>query len=52
MTTGGWINLIVSVGFVTVLSLWSLVRVLRTPPTGDKQLAHIEPIEEDKTDER
>ncbi len=52
MTTGGWINLIISVGFVTALFVWSLIRVLRAPASSDKHLAHIEPIEEDKTDER
>jgi hypothetical protein len=52
MTTGGWINLILSVGFVTVLFLWSLIRVLREPAKGDKHLAHIEPIDEDQTDQR
>ncbi|MBK9990893.1 MAG: hypothetical protein IPP19_09220 [Verrucomicrobia bacterium] len=52
MTTGGWINLILSVGFVTVLFVWSLIRVLREPPESDKHLAHVEPIEEDQTEQR
>lgn len=52
MTTGGWINLILSVGFVTVLFLWCLVRVFRQPPGKEQHLAHVEPIEEQKTDER
>ncbi|AHF90537.1 hypothetical protein OPIT5_10325 [Opitutaceae bacterium TAV5] len=32
LTPGGWINLILSVSFVTALFVWCLVRVLR----GDK----------------
>lgn len=51
MTLGGWINLILSVGFVTVLFVVCLVRVLRGPPK-DHTLAHIEPIERDETDAR
>jgi hypothetical protein len=51
MTFGGWINLILSVGFVTVLFVYCLVRVLRGPPK-DRALAHIEPIETDETDAR
>jgi len=53
MTVGGWINLLVSVGFVTVLFLWCIVRVLvAKPPAPDHQLAHVEPIESDQADER
>lgn len=52
MTPGGWINLILSVGFVTVLFLWCLVRVFRQPPVEGQHLAHIEPVEEDKAGER
>jgi hypothetical protein len=51
MTLGGWINLILSVGFVTVLFLWSLLRVLREAPRDDQHLAHIEPIEESQDDQ-
>jgi len=51
MTTGGWINLILSVGFVTALFLWCLVRILRQPPAKDHHLAHVEPVEEDKADQ-
>ena len=51
MTTGGWINLILSVGFVTVLFVWCIYRVLRGPKNPGK-LAHIEPIEEKKTRRR
>ncbi|EIP98687.1 hypothetical protein OpiT1DRAFT_03152 [Opitutaceae bacterium TAV1] len=29
LTPGGWINLLLSVGFVTALFVWCLVRVLR-----------------------
>jgi len=52
MTTGGWINLFLSVGFVTSLFIWSLLRVLRKPSANDKRLAHIEPIQENQADER
>lgn len=51
MTLGGWINLILSVGFVTVLFIYCLVRVLRSP-AKDHALAHVEPIERDETDAR
>ncbi len=51
MTLGGWINLILSVGFVTGLFIYCLVRVLRRP-AKDHALAHVEPIERDKTDAR
>ncbi len=53
MTTGGWINLILSVGFVTCLFGYCIYRVLRGPGVKpDHELAHIEPIEEDQTDQR
>ncbi|WP_198529907.1 hypothetical protein [Geminisphaera colitermitum] len=29
LTVGGWINLILSVSFVTALCVWTLIRVLR-----------------------
>lgn len=51
MTTGGWINLIVSVGLVTGLLLFCILRVLRGPRT-DRTLARVEPIERDQADER
>lgn len=53
MTLGGWINLILSVGFVTVLFVYCVVRVLRGP--GAKQehgLAHVEPLDEDESAHR
>lgn len=52
MTPGGWINLILSVGFVTTLFAWSIWRVLREPEHPGQHLAHIEPVEEDQADER
>lgn len=53
MTPGGWINLILSVGFVTVLFGYCIYRVIRGPAAkGDKTLAHVEPIEEDDADKR
>lgn len=52
MTLGGWINMLLSVGFVTVLFMWCIFRVLRGSRDPNKQMAHIEPIEEDQTEER
>lgn len=51
MTTGGWINLILSVGFVTVLFVWCIAKVLRGH-RADRELGHIEPLHEDQVDER
>jgi hypothetical protein len=36
MTTGGWIIMLLSVGAVTVLFLWCIWRVLRTPGETEK----------------
>lgn len=52
MTTGGWINLILSVGFVTGLLAYCIVRVIRAPAKSDHDLARVEPIEEDQADQR
>jgi len=53
MTTGGWINLILSVGFVTVLFGWCIWRVLRGPGAKhEHELARVEPIEEDQANSR
>ena len=41
MTIGGWINLILSVGSVTVLFVWCIRRVLTTHARGT-DLAHVE----------
>lgn len=51
MTLGGWINMILSVGFVTVLFGWCIYRVVRGPKDPAK-LAHVEPIEQEKADQR
>lgn len=51
MTTGGWITMILSVGFVVGLFLWCIIKVLIAPP-NDSSLAHIEPVEEDEADKR
>ena len=51
MTTGGWITMILSVGFVTGLFVWCISRVLRGPKDAAK-LAHIEPVEESEADQR
>lgn len=52
MTTGGWINLVLSVGFVTTLFVYCVVRVVRGPRASEQHLAHIEPIEEEQADQR
>lgn len=51
MTTGGWITMLLSVGFVVTLFLWCIIKVITTRP-ADSTLAHIEPIEKDQTDAR
>ncbi|HRE05934.1 MAG TPA: hypothetical protein PKX00_10015 [Opitutaceae bacterium] len=51
MTLGGWINLLLSVGFVTVLFGYCVWRVL-TGPKKSHTLAHVEPIDESKIDRR
>lgn len=51
MTPGGWINLVVSVGLVTGLLVFCIIRVLRGPGT-DHTLARVEPIERDQTEDR
>jgi hypothetical protein len=53
MTLGGWINLILSVGFVTTLLVYCILRVLRGPGArAEHRLAHVEPIEEDESENR
>jgi hypothetical protein len=42
MTTGGWITMALSVGFVTVLFGWSILRVL----SNHKSNGHIHGIED------
>jgi hypothetical protein len=51
MTIAGWITLIVSVSGVTALFVWCIYKVLTSPPR-DHELAHVEPIEESKAEER
>lgn len=51
MTTGGWITLVLSVGFVTGLFLYCIIRVV-TGPHPTHQLGHIEPVHEDEVDRR
>jgi hypothetical protein len=51
MNLGGWITMILSVGFVTVLFVYCVWRVLvGHSPTHD--LGHIEPVHEDEVDRR
>ncbi|BET69705.1 hypothetical protein ASA1KI_46230 [Opitutales bacterium ASA1] len=53
MTTGGWINMLLSVGFVTVLFAYCIVRVIKGPGARKEHgLARVEPIEKDIADER
>jgi hypothetical protein len=53
MTPGGWINLLLSVGFVTILFVYCLVRVMRGPGARhEHELAHVEPLDKDKTRQR
>ena len=51
MTPGGWITMIVSVGFVTVLFVYCVWRVLCCHKP-DHDLGHIEPVHDDQVDER
>lgn len=53
MTIGGWINLVLSVGFVTALFVYCVIRVLKGPGAKhEHELARVEPIEESEADER
>lgn len=51
MTTGGWITMILSVGFVVSLFSWCIFKVLTTA-SSDSSMAHIEPVEKEEADER
>jgi hypothetical protein len=51
MTTGGWITMFLSVGFVTGLFCYCVFRVL-TGKRPDHDLGHIEPVHADKVDDR
>ena len=51
MTTGGWLTMIFSVGFVTVLFAYCVWRVLSCHKP-DHDLGHIEPVHDDQVDER
>lgn len=50
MTTGGWITMILSVGFVTVLFIYCVWRVLYGKHP-DHELGHIEPVHKDQVDD-
>jgi len=54
MTIGGWIIMIISVGSVTTLCVWTMYRVLTTTKKQepDHHLGHIEPVAEDEADSR
>lgn len=49
MTTGGWINMLLSVGFVTGLFIFCVCRVL-FGKRQEHELGHIEPIHEEEAD--
>lgn len=49
MTTGGWINMLLSVGFVTVLFLYCIGRVL-FGQRPDHELGHIEPVHREEAE--
>lgn len=51
MTIGGWITMLLSVGFVVGLFFWCVFKVMTAPSEGSS-LAHIEPVEEDQADRR
>ncbi len=51
MTTGGWLTMICSVGFVTLLFAWCIWKVL-FGQRPDHRLGHIEPVHEDEVDGR
>ena len=51
MTTGGWINMILSVSFVTILFAWCIYRVMRGP-NNPEHLGHIEPLDENEVETR
>jgi choline-glycine betaine transporter len=50
MTLGGWITMLLSVGFVTGLLIWCVARVLRTPGATEHLHApgDIEPEDTDR----
>lgn len=51
MTIGGWFTMTLSVGFVTLLFVWCIYRVLRGSADEDRY-AHVEPVEEEDVDLR
>lgn len=52
MTLGGWINLVLSLGFVLGLLVWCLVRLVRDPDKDPGHHAHLHPVEEEEIDQR
>lgn len=51
MTVGGWITMLLSVGFVTGLFGYCMYRVLRSPIDAER-LAHVEPVSEEESSQR
>ena len=51
LNTAGLLTLLLSVGGVTLLLGWCIYKVL-SAPARDHELAHVEPIDEKKTEER
>ncbi|MCB1237574.1 MAG: hypothetical protein KDM91_21090 [Verrucomicrobiae bacterium] len=50
MTTGGWIIMSVSVAAVTLLFVWSIAKVLRTPGETEKMHGFEFETPDEKTD--
>ena len=51
MTVGGWITMLLSVGFVVGLFVWCIYKVITAKPAPDT-MAHVEPVEESQADQR
>ena len=51
MTTAGLLFMLISVGAVTILFVWCLIKVLTGKKNPD-HLAHVEPIDEKMVDRR
>jgi hypothetical protein len=51
MTAGGWINLVLAIGTVTLVLGWCIWRVL-SRSRADHELGHVEPIEEKDIEQR
>lgn len=50
MTVGGWITMILSVGFVTLLLSWCIYKVLSTPQSTEHLHGQIDIDPQDRDD--